>query len=667
VPKLSGAQHGGARRLVKGPVHGAVWSSRGLVALVRAGWIWVGRPGHGRLRRLARGRSPSFSPDGVRLALARDGYVWVVRVADGSERRLVRGGAPAWSPDGRRIAYIGAGGAVEIIAVHGGRPRRVGSVRGTALDWQPIPSSAKPACTPPRESTVVASNREAVVFLDHYSTVFFGCLKALGRTRLLLDTSKGPTDFYNHLVAVRLAGRFAALEPNYDDQYGDVTDGARLYDLGSGKATHLADVWWIQPLGEPPGPIAYGLDFLALDSSGFTAWRETPDPMPQPLNAVSCPSAALCVAGDQAGNILSSTNPAGGPTAWSSAAVSSNQQIGGVSCPSISLCVAADENGNILTSTAPTGGASAWTKTTLHPGPYLRAVSCPSVSLCVGGGGAASIHGGATILTSTDPTGGKSSWSSAPIASGDEIVEAVSCPSISLCVATTSVGDVFTSTNPTGGASAWTKTTVDQGAELRAVSCPSVSLCVAGGTNYASGSAGNILTSTNPTGGASAWTQTTVDQDADVDAVSCPSVSLCVAGDDPGNVLTSTDPTGGASAWTKAPVAPPGPNDNSIGGVSCPSVSLCVAADQNGNILTSTAPTGGANAWTSATVDVPGCPLPVYPCMSEQLYAHDDQGTRVLDTAPYSHGNPIGNVALDGDSLILTWTHDGAQRQLELH
>ncbi len=155
---------GGARRLVKGPVDGAVWSSRGLVALVRGGWIWVGRPGHGRLRRLARGGSPSFSPDGARLALARDGYVWIVRVADGSERRLVRGGAPAWSPSGRRIAYIAAGGAVEIVAVHGGRPHRVGSVRGTALDWQPLASSARPVCKPPRGSTVLASNRDAVVF-----------------------------------------------------------------------------------------------------------------------------------------------------------------------------------------------------------------------------------------------------------------------------------------------------------------------------------------------------------------------------------------------------------------------------------------------------------------------------------------------------------------------
>jgi dipeptidyl aminopeptidase/acylaminoacyl peptidase len=104
-----GLTGGGARRHATGPVDDAVWSSRGLGAFVRGGWIWVGRPGHGEFRRLARGRSPSFSPDAARLALAHDGYVWIVRVSRGSERRLVRGAAPAWSPTGQRIAYIAPG------------------------------------------------------------------------------------------------------------------------------------------------------------------------------------------------------------------------------------------------------------------------------------------------------------------------------------------------------------------------------------------------------------------------------------------------------------------------------------------------------------------------------------------------------------------------------
>jgi hypothetical protein len=630
---------GGARRLLNGLMDGAVWSSRGLVAVVRGGWIWVGRPGHGKLRRLARGRSPSFSPDGVRLALARGGDVWIVRVADGTERRLIGGGAPAWSPSGRQIAYVAPRGAVEIVAVHGGRPHHVGSVRGTTLDWQPLPISARHACKPPTGSTVLASNPETVVFSQH-RWFFYGCLKALGRTRLLLDATS--IVYFDRLIAVKLAGRFAALESE-DGKPPSATENETLYDVSSGNVTDLAAV----PDASSGGPIEYGLDPLALDSSGFAAWRQTMRPVPLPITAISCPSASLCVA-DQAGNILSSTDPTGGANAWSSAGEPSSR---GVSCPSISLCTAVGGS-IVLTATDPSGGASAWTTATINGYPSLSVISCPSVSLCVAGGGGPTIL---TILTSTDPTGGASSWTRASIPFDGGTLDAVSCPSVSLCVATTNRGDVFTSTNSTGGASAWTKTTIDTGTNgLDTVSCPSVSLCVA------VDSAGNALTSTNPTGGSSTWTTANIDHGNVIWAVSCPSVSLCVAVDLAGNVVTSTDPTGGASAWAKTPI------DQGIflNAVSCPSVSLCVASDQNGNILTSTDPTGGANTWTSTAVEFPGCEAQSIPCISEQLYARDTRGTRVLDAAAPGHGNSIGNVALD--SLVLSWTHDGAQRQLQL-
>ena len=633
---------GGARRLVKGRVDGAVWSSRGLVALVRGGWIWVGWPGHGKFRRLARGRSPSFSPDGARLALARGGYVWVARVAGGAERRLVRGGAPAWSPSGRRIAYIAGAGAVEIVAVNGGPSRRVGSVRGTTLDWRPLPASARHACNRPTGSTVLDSTRDAVVYSK--GGAVYGCLKALGRPRLLPDTSGcycGP------VTAVRLAGRFAVLQSDFGKP-PMVSESDNLYDLSSGNFTGLVSV----PSQTPDGSSGNALDSLALDSSGFAAWRETVR-APLGIVAVSCPSESLCVAGDVAGNILSSTNPTGGPAAWTSAAVSSNQSIHGVSCPTTLLCVAGDWAGNILTSTDPTGGANAWTKTTVDPEAFINTVSCPSTSLCVAAGGAKG--GGDTILTSTSPAGGAGSWSSVSIASGG-VVTAVSCPSVSLCVATTSTGEIFTSANPTGGANAWTETAVDPGGFLSTVSCPSVALCVAGGSDAAGYSNGEILTTTRPGGGAGAWTKTTVDpgmtyHPVGVDALFCPSMLLCVAGDNSGNILTSIDPTGSASAWMKTSFEP---GETSLSTISCPSVSLCVAAGGQGELVTSTDPARGASTWTHAT-------------LSEQLYGYDDEGTRVVDTAPPGQGNSIGDVSLGGDSLILSWTHDATQRQLELH
>jgi hypothetical protein len=653
---------GGGLRVVRGSVSNAVWSSRGLLALVRAGWVWVGRPGHGKLRRLARGDSPSFSPDGARLAFARGGAVWTVPVSGGVRRRLVAGGAPAWSPSGGRIAYIAPRGAVEIIAASGGRPHTVGSVDGTALDWQPLPTSPRPACKLPAHATVLASDAEAVLFShprpSDGDTIVYGCLKALGSTHALLD--KNNLGFFSGLLAVRLAGRFAALELGGADQYGDAEQKATLYDLSNGAAGLLADISW----DYNAGGIVPGLDSLALDSSGFAAWRQTSSPTPESVADLSCPTASLCVAGDRAGNIVSSTNPTGGSTAWDIAAASPNHVIYSISCPSISLCVAVDSAGNILTSTDPTGGASAWTHATVPGIGGLYAVSCPSVSLCVAGGGA-------TILTSTNPTGGTTAWTSATLSGGDGIL-GVSCPSVSLCVAISggnpyaSVSPtVYTSTNPTGGASTWTKATVPGIGYLYAVSCPSVSLCVAGGSDTADYSNGSIITTTNPTGGASAWTKTMMDQgmtynQVSLSALSCPIASLCVATDNLGNILTSTDPTGGTSTWTKTSVAP------YLGAVLCPSVSLCIASDADGNILTSTDPTGGANTWTSAAVDIPGCAPQSRPCESARLYARDDRGTRTVDTAAPGATTSISNVALAGDSHVLTWTHDGGPQQLEL-
>ena len=90
-------------------------------------------------------------------------------------------------------------------------------------------------------------------------------------------------------------------------------------------------------------------------------------------------------------------------------------------------------------------------------------------------------------------------------------------------------------------------------------------------------------------------------------------------------------------------------------------MSLCVAGGQSEKIFASTDPTGGARAWTNTPI----CQQTT-PCISEQLFAHDDQGTRVIDTAPPGQGKSIANVTPAANSLTLNWTHDTAQRQLQL-
>jgi hypothetical protein len=101
-------------------------------------------------------------------------------------------------------------------------------------------------------------------------------------------------------------------------------------------------------------------------------------------------------------------------------------------------------------------------------------------------------------------------------------------------------GSVVTATNPTGAAAAWTVTHLEaQG--LDAVSCPSASLCVA------VDNLGQVETTSTPTGDASASTLARVDGFNALLGVSCPSAALCVAVDGSGNAVVGTPTMVGAT------------------------------------------------------------------------------------------------------------------------
>jgi hypothetical protein len=112
---------------------------------------------------------------------------------------------------------------------------------------------------------------------------------------------------------------------------------------------------------------------------------------------------------------------------------------------------------------------------------------------------------------------------------------------------------------------------------MEAVSCRSVSLCVA------VDDAGNIASSTAPSSGA-AWKTVNLDGSRFQTpfGVSCPAgTALCVVSDDGGDVLTSFTPTGPASGWTRTKI------DSRWGlfQVSCGSPGMCVATDAGGYVL----------------------------------------------------------------------------------
>ena len=126
-------------------------------------------------------------------------------------------------------------------------------------------------------------------------------------------------------------------------------------------------------------------------TGGASAWHIANVSGIKEFANISCPSTTLCVAvngsgeiGEGGGYIVTSTNPTGGAGMWTATHVDSSEYIYGISCPSTALCVAGDLNGNILTSNNPTGGAGAWTFTHVEEA-RLLGISCPSTTLCVAG------------------------------------------------------------------------------------------------------------------------------------------------------------------------------------------------------------------------------------------------------------------------------------------
>lgn len=301
-------------------------------------------------------------------------------------------------------------------------------------------------------------------------------------------------------------------------------------------------------------------------AAGPYTWTNLNVDAAQPITAISCPSSTLCVAGDAAGNVVTSADPAGGAGTWTVSTISSSG-INAISCPTTTLCIAVDDAGDSYFSNDPNGGAGTWTSTTINAGLPVNAISCPSISLCVAGGN------GGNAIWSTDPTGGLSSWNPVNV-DGTNALFSISCPSPALCVAGDDVGNVIHTTTPTGTAGAWTVDHVDGTNVVRAMSCPSVTLCVAGDDG------GNAVHSTNPTGGVGTWTVDNLLGFAFIYGMACPSLSLCTAVDSGGSAESSLTPTAGPGSWTGTTI-----NGSSVWAVSCPTTAFCAAAGSGGNVI----------------------------------------------------------------------------------
>jgi len=335
-----------------------------------------------------------------------------------------------------------------------------------------------------------------------------------------------------------------------------------------------------------------------------------------PIRPMRCPSVNLCVA-VEGGNVVTSSNPAGGPADWAVTNVDGFGHDGpgleDVSCPSVNLCVAVDDSSHMLaTSTNPTGDATSWAVTKVNNTsgsrqnggpPGFTGISCPAVDLCV------AVDSGGNVVTSRNPTGGTAAWKMAHVdgpivciigeGSSPCGLQAISCPSVELCVAVDGVGNLVTSRNPAGGTAAWT---VRNASIPPNVYCPAVSLCLAVDDV---GGFFRLFTTTKPDGGAKAWKVADLggkipSPDAEnleneangLTDVSCPSVNLCFVIDDKGDFFSSTNPTGGTDAWVSIDARLP------VARLTCPASTMCVGLDEENDVFVSNNPLGGAATWT---------------------------------------------------------------------
>ncbi|MEA2437036.1 MAG: hypothetical protein QOF65_1592, partial [Thermoleophilaceae bacterium] len=374
-----------------------------------------------------------------------------------------------------------------------------------------------------------------------------------------------------------------------------------------------------------------------------------------PSFSVSCTGTALCVAlGGSEGYATVSTNPASDSPTWSIPRPLSDDGHGGraVSCPSASFCAAVDLGGQVRTSANPGAASPVWTSTTV-PFPagdikngLLQHVSCPTTNFCAANDDAGYVY------ASTNPGAASPTWvaTANPVGSGP-----LTCASSALCIATDGMDSVRISTNPGTATPVWSAPVdiTPGGNWLDAISCPTVTFCLAGSTG------GVAYRSVNPTAASPTWTEITTRAGYNVRGLSCPTADMCTASGNAG-AITSTNPGAATPVWRfralpalgsvacgtasfclvpefsdaggyvtrDASLPSPSPNwsptgdifgTNTLVSAACPSESLCLAGDDHGRIFNTTNPTALGPAWHVTVPPGFGGPIVSVECPSASL------------------------------------------------
>ncbi len=322
--------------------------------------------------------------------------------------------------------------------------------------------------------------------------------------------------------------------------------------------------------------------------------------LPSYLTGVSCVSASFCVAtGYFDSGPFQTLAMTWNGTTWAlqstpNAGSGLSNNLIGVSCVSASFCVATGYSSDATFQTlALVWDGSTWTVTpTPNPGSgtdnLLNKVSCVSVSFCVAVGEYQDGSGWRSLVTVWDGA----TWAVAPTPDPgvptDHFLNAVSCVSVSFCVAVgeDEVGSIARSLVLVWDGATWAVApTPDPGIAadhyVNGVACVSVSSCVAVGRAETAGTSPPLVLVWD----GSAWSDASPPDPApgvgtNLVGVSCTSTSACVATGwvgspgTPSALVTTWDGVGWSVLATPDVVTPA---DELLYAVSCASESFCVA------------------------------------------------------------------------------------------
>lgn len=396
------------------------------------------------------------------------------------------------------------------------------------------------------------------------------------------------------------------------------------------------------------------------------------------FNGVACASASQCIAvGTAVSSADSGATASLDPDSGELSAGSSVQLIGSsglldaVSCASSSLCLAVGEDPQETAGVAvpldpSTGAVVSGQQVRTIPGIFITSVACATATQCLAVG-----HdpNGVGVVVALDPGTGMilpGQGVQAVPGTGGVGLEAVACPSASLCVA---VGEnseesagIAVPLIPATGAMAGGQSvqSVTKKGILVGVACASNSLCLAVGWGASEPS---VAVSINPATGALASGQS--DQSIStrsemLSAVSCPSSLLCLAvGNDAGDPSTGQavpiDATTGTIVDGQAVQTLAG--TGSLNAVVCPSSAECLAVGSSfesvGAMTEELDPATGTATGSPAATTTPGVPsAPTTSGTTQSGQVLATTGTEVALSLAVGVGLVLGGASLWAASVL---------------